>query len=78
MRSTLMKGRCSGSSENMLDQVVFADHPLTIANDKLQQIKNLRLHVDPIGPTPQFLTTDVEGKVFELVDQPNCPSETGL
>jgi hypothetical protein len=54
---------------DVLDQIVFADHPFPIPDQIMQKIENLRLNINQLGPAPQFLALNIEGVVRELVDQ---------
>ena len=70
--------RDDAAMPHVLNQIVFADHPIAMADHVLQKIENLRLDVDQFGPAPQFLPVDIEGIVFELVDQPIALVKAGL
>jgi hypothetical protein len=37
---------------DVLNQIVFADEPLSIADQVLQKVENLRLNIDQLSPAP--------------------------
>src|SRR5262249_2163435 len=62
------------------DQLIFADHVITIADEILQEVEHLRFDGDEIHATSQFSPFDVQRIMLEDVDhrgseqlRPNLP-----
>ena len=69
--------RDDAAMPHVLNQVVFADHSFAITDEVLQKVQYLRLDINQFSPAAQFLPVDIEGIVFELVDQQIAPMKSG-
>ena len=56
----------------MRNQIILADHALTVTYEILQEIENLRIDGDEINAAPQFPPTDIERIMVEIINQPVC------
>ena len=57
------------------NQIVLAYDSIAVADEVMQQIKNLRLDRNTIFTAQQFLPVGIERKVFESVDHSSRPRE---
>jgi hypothetical protein len=51
------------------DEVVVADHAVTMSNQVLQHVENLRLNRDKVAAAAQFASISIEAESVECVDQ---------
>ena len=69
MRLVRVEFRDDASLPDRGNQVVLADHAVTIADEVLQEVKNERLNGDQHAPVPQLAPIRVERIVLKAVDQ---------
>jgi hypothetical protein len=75
--ATECRPRHRASLPDRRNQVSIADDPVAIADEELQQIKDLRFDADELVSAPQFAPIGVKRIIAEEVDQP-CTSRAAV
>src|SRR5688572_27629655 len=58
------------------NQVVFRDHPVSITDQIFQNVEDLRLQQDELGPATKLSPPCINTVVFEVVEQSKAPQVT--
>jgi len=65
MRVVKFDSETKRPNQTASSQVILGDHALSILNEINQQIENLRLDEDLLGPSPKLAPVDIQGVVLK-------------